>query len=294
MFFDFINSQHPNIKFTIEFENDKALSFLDVRISRTSSGAIQTTTFRKPTFTGPFTNFLGFTPNVYKKGLVNTLLHRAFMINSSPSLFRADVNKISNFLEKNSFPRILLDRLIKRFKSQNTCAQEPSKSVSNTAETRPETRYFKLPYIGSKSDLVRKKILTLAQQFCVNVNIKLVFSPLKIGSFFSTKDLFPEGLSSNVVYKFSCSGCNASYIGETTRHLNTRITEHLQRDKSSHVFKHLNNNPVCKQSCNSQCFTVIDSAPTKFQLKIKEGLHIHWEKPSLNKQLYCYNISLLV
>ena len=35
-FFDFINSQHPNIKFTFEKQNDGKLSFLDVLINNSS------------------------------------------------------------------------------------------------------------------------------------------------------------------------------------------------------------------------------------------------------------------
>ena len=49
-------------------------------------------------------------------------------------------------------------------------------------------------------------------------------------------DSVPQGLCSPVVYNFSCAGCNASYIGETTRHLCTRSREHLL---SSHVYRHL-------------------------------------------------------
>ena len=30
---------------------------------------------------------------------------------------------------------------------------------------------------------------------------------------------------------------------------------------------------------------VLDYAPTQFQVKIKEGMYIDWEKPNLNKQL---------
>ena len=33
VFFDFLNSQHPNIKFTMEKESNKMLAFLDVCIS---------------------------------------------------------------------------------------------------------------------------------------------------------------------------------------------------------------------------------------------------------------------
>ena len=35
---------------------------------------------------------------------------------------------------------------------------------------------------------------------------------------------------------------------------------------------------------NSLCFKIIDKANSKFDLKIKEALHINWRKPNLNTQ----------
>ena len=54
--------------------------------------------------------------------------------------------------------------------------------------------------------------------YCNDINIVLAFSSCKIDSCFNVKDLIPNGLSSCVVYKFSCANCHACYIGETTRH----------------------------------------------------------------------------
>ena len=48
-----------------------------------------------------------------------------------------------------------------------------------------------------------------------------------------------RSLGSCVVYKFSCAGGNSVYIGETTRHLSTRVREQLYTDKNSHIFKNL-------------------------------------------------------
>ena len=42
----------------------------------------------------------------------------------------------------------------------------------------------------------------------------------------------------------------------------------------------------------AECFEVIDYATTKFQVKIKEALHISWEQRSLDKQLYPVNLTL--
>ena len=88
-----------------------------------------------------------------------------------------------------------------------------------------------------KENLIRLLINTAKK-----ITVKLVFNPFKIGTMFTLKDSIPDALKSNVVYKFSCAGCNACYIGETTRHLATRIKEHLQTDKSPmfiSIFTHL-------------------------------------------------------
>ena len=48
----------------------------------------------------------------------------------------------------------------------------------------------------------------------------------------------------------------------------------------------------CRQSCSADCFEILDSAPTKFQLKLKEAMHINWEKPNLNQQVHHVNLTL--
>ena len=101
---------------------------------------------------------------------------------------------------------------------------------------------------------------------------------------FNVKDPVPKFLKSFVVYKFVCPGCNACYIGEKTRHLSTRIKEHLETGKKSNIFAHLVNNEACQALSTEHCFEIIDSAATPFRLTLKEAMHIIWKKPSLNKQ----------
>ena len=91
---------------------------------------------------------------------------------------------------------------------------------------------------------------------------------------------------SHVIYTFSCASCNTCYIGETHRHFLVRVHEHLNTDKNSAVYKHVNANRTCKALCNSDCFTILDKATTKYQLRIKEAIKIHDIKLELNKQLY--------
>ena len=107
----------------------------------------------------------------------------------------------------------------------------------------------------------------------------------KVGIFFSSKSRVPKYLKSFVVYYFVCANCNASYVGETMRYFVTKMHEHLNKSSSpTYIFSHLDNNIDCRQACDENCFKIIDSAATKFSLKVKEALHIQWLNPTLNKQ----------
>ena len=80
-FFDYLNSLHPNIKFTKEEENNEHdfFPFLDIKIKRCSNKFV-TQTYYKPTYTGLYTNWNSLTPRAYKINLVKCLLFRAFKI----------------------------------------------------------------------------------------------------------------------------------------------------------------------------------------------------------------------
>ena len=59
----------------------------------------------------------------------------------------------------------------------------------------------------------------------------------------------------------------------------------MKKDNKCHIFKHLHSTATtCFDSNNSLSFKVIDKANSKFDLKIKETLHINWRKPNLNAQ----------
>ena len=147
-----------------------------------------------------------------------------------------------------------------------------------------ETRYFKLPLIGRYSKVTQNKIEKLCKRFCKNAKVKPVFTSDKLRQKFWYKDSYPSVLSSKVVYKFVCASCNASYVGQTHRHLTTRIDEHFGKEKMSHIYQHLMSSADCLEACSRDCFSILDTARTKHQLRIKESLFISWLKPTLDKQ----------
>ena len=91
-------------------------------------------------------------------------------------------------------------------------------------------------------------------------------------------------MKSFLVNKFTCGSCSSSSIGETCRHFKIRIDEHIKKDNTSHIFKHLHSTATCFDSNNSLCFKIIDNANSKFHLKVKETLRINWRKRNLDAQ----------
>ena len=168
-------------------------------------------------------------------------------------------------------------------------------SETDPSKTKESIKYFKLLFIGKFSKFAENKLQKLTKKFCKEgTNIKIVFSAFKLASLFSTKDKVLYGLKSYTVYKFLCAGCNASYVGETYRNISTRTHEHLETGKSSNIYRHLLKNVQCKSICDENCFSILDSARTKYTLKLKKGVYIKWLKPSLNKQVKGILPSILV
>ena len=94
--------------------------------------------------------------------------------------------------------------------------------VSNTIKFN----CYKLPYIGPFSKTAKQKLKKICDQYCKDLSVKVIFTPFKFGDVFSVKNAIPKLLKSR---RYAC------YISETTRHLSTRIEEHFEKDKKSHI-----------------------------------------------------------
>ena len=123
----------------------------------------------------------------------------------------------------------------------------PSQTGQNASSNsgKASTHFYNLPYVGRFLKIVQTKLRQLIKRyFKADLDVTLVFSTFKLRNMFSVKDSVPPGQHSRAIYKFLCAGCNASYIGETTRHLCIRDREHLLSDKSSHVYQGCQNKPA--------------------------------------------------
>ena len=272
-FVNYMNSKHISMKFTSENENSNCFSFLDVKITRCNEG-FSTSVFRKPTFSGVFTNFDSFIFHSYKIGLLHTLLFRCFTICSSMQNFHLEIEKLRHIFKQNNYPTNIIDHCIKTFLNKIFVAK---KLVSTVPK---KELVIILPFLGNFSMNLRKRIFNSFSKTLPQCCVKVIFqSKNRLGNFFRFKDAIPLALRSHLIYKYTCSNCNVTYYGETERHLQIRAGEHLSI--SALTNKRVNNTKrsAVKDHClfynhggGFEDFSVLTYESNRFKLLIKEAL----------------------
>ena len=97
-----------NMSFSFEQEINDKLLFLDVEVSRQQEKFV-TTVYRKPTFSGVYTHFDSFLPEVYKVGMIYTLAYRCFKICSNWTKFDEELYFLKHVFLKNGYPLSFID-----------------------------------------------------------------------------------------------------------------------------------------------------------------------------------------
>ena len=85
--------------------------------------------------------------------------------------------------------------------------------------------------------------MSVVRKYYPHIDLKIVFTnKFSIGSLFKFKESLPISLCSGIIYTYKCALCNECYTGSTTRQLQCRIAEHMER--SVRTNRPLSKNPV--------------------------------------------------
>ena len=187
-FREYMSSKHQNINFTVEKKDAGLFSFLNVKICR-KNGKFVTSFYRKPTFSGVFTNYESFIPTYRKRGLLNTLLHKSFSIRCNFKTFHFEIDHSKTILIKNNYPVNFIDSCEKSFLNK---LYTPKVVFPNV----PKRNFFvKSTFIGSTSFQIWKNLQKLLSVKLTSCNLKIVFTPpVRVKSFFTFKDKLPKML----------------------------------------------------------------------------------------------------
>ena len=245
-----------------------------------------TNTYVKPTDVGLATKFDSAIAFRYKINLISCLVERAYRLNSTLSNFRNHLTYLISYFCKNNYPQKLVLETIKR---KVDTLKNPSLPVHTATK---EKIYLKVPFLSTMTNRkFSSSLRLLLSEFYPQINCNLVFfNRNSIGNLFKFKDNVPSSVRSNVVYKYSCGECSAVYVGETVRHLRTRIAEHrgisprtgnlLQNHPNSNIYRHYAETGHIITPSN---FSILSSVESHL-LKLLESIKIRKISPNLNDQ----------
>lgn len=278
-FLQYLNSRHNSIKFTIEFEQDNEIPFLDILVKRCPNNTFVTSIYRKKTFTGLYTKWDSFTPRKYKINLIRTLTYRCYRICSSASLLQSALGDLRKLLLQNGYPQGIITYNINDVLNRNR--NKPRSPVSTVPK---KDIIILLPYLGLQSNQISQRLKSCVYNFYSFVNLKIIFqNNCRIKSFFPYKDRLNRSQKSKVIYKASCWDCNDFYIGKTKRRLHDRKTEHfkalVKNDHTSAIADHVK---TTGHNIKWDHFDILASGKTDYHCKIKETLLIQELKPAFN------------
>ena len=161
--------------------------------------------------------FSSFIPLEHKFVLVYTLLHRCFCLVFDMSKFQFEIEKLKEILLSNRYSNKFIDKSTSKFMNKLYIKKPVMLTVPK------KQLYLVLPFMEKMSALVKSGLARSLHKRLPFCKFKIAF---KTSNYFCFKDVVPESLRSCQIYNFTCGNCNASYIGETFRHMKVRVSEH--------------------------------------------------------------------
>jgi len=276
------NNYHQRIKFTMEKENNRCLSFLDIML-HVKDNTIIIDWYHKKSFSGRFLSFYSHHPICHKVGTIYGLIDHAILL-SHPSFHQKNIKLCVQLLIDNGYPLKLIFNTINRrlkklfvnnFSNKQMITLPNNNIVSNSANDK---KVIVFPYIKRISEMVSsvvsKSDYTIGYR-CLN----------RLNMFVKThKDKEQTSTNNNVIYKILCKNCDASYVGQTKRQLRTRLREHrnnikLDQSKHSVISEHTKKEGHIFDWENAM---VLDHEHNYQKRLISEMIHIKEQKNGLN------------
>ena len=233
---------------------------------------LSSTWYTKPTDTGIRMNFHALDPRRYKKSAVCGMVHRIFRACSSEKHLNESITKAKVIFENNQYPLTFYDPIINSTltKLRTPVTNQPDPIAPD--DTEVNTKKFYVQYRGKVSEEFQSKLHKLKAPCNMIFTLKKIKHVLP-----SLKPNVEKSYKSGAVYEIMCPQCKLCYVGQTRRHLITRLKEHSR--PGAPVGKHL---ARCKATININDMKILASSTYESRLLILEALIIKDNKPLLN------------
>ena len=275
-FLNKLNDLVPSIKFTFEKENNQHIPFLDVLIIRFDN-ELKFKIFRKPTNNLSYVHFYSGHSEKIKYSVFSSMFLRALRI-VSPQYLDMEEKEIRSIAESLCYPVAFIEK--------SYCKAKKTFYSNVQREPTQLTNILTLPYNNELTHLVPLfKLLNINLVFNFKVNLKSILiknSPTN---------------QNNIIYKIPCKDCPKFYIGQTSKPLQFRLSQHKYCIRSgltnNALFVHLSEN---SHRINWDESTEIMHCNTSIKRNILESalIKISWsDNFNINEGLYNFDDIIL-
>ena len=260
------------MKFTVEREIDGKIPFLDMLIVHEGSD-ISSTWYNKRTDTGIILNLHSLAPKRYKRSVVSGFVYRIFNACSSWKNVDVSLKRAKRILEGNQYPPEFYEPIIRETIAK--LIQDTSKKKkSNDEAVKKPRKLIIIQYRGKCTEDYARALHKISAPCTIVMTLRKLRTVLP-----SLKPPIEKILLSGCVYQIVCPGCNACYVGQTSRHLTTRFQEHLK--PSAPVHKHVIKK--CNKVIAIEDVEILKmSSRGEIYLETLEALFMEEIKPTIN------------
>ena len=272
-----INNLHPALKFTIERETDGTIPFLDMKLIHEEQGKLSSTWYQKPTDTGLIMNYHALAPKRYKRSVVSGFVHRIHRACNTWGHFHESMERAKHVLENNQYPPEFYDPIISKALTDILTTDDASSNVQKTSATDTNQTRVTFPlYIQYRGKCTENYARALHQ---CNAPCTIIMTLRKLKTVMpSLKPPVEKNIRSGVVYKLTCPRCKSCYVGQTSRHTQTRLREHTMNEGP--VRKHLK---ACHTTLTAEDMDILASTSRgEIYLMTLEALCIRELQPGIN------------
>lgn len=271
-FLELINSQYESIKFTVEFEQNNRLPFLDLLLTR-SKHHIDINVYRKFTTTKRYITSDSYCSFNTKMASFRSMVNRMCNLPLSTENFMKELEYIKETADINGYSIQIIDNMVEKQMKKQRREGQSTMFGKNNGDIKRISFTFAPPLTNALKPVFKKHKLEMA----FANNNKLLH---KLGS---VKDNTPE-LQKSGCYRIDCDeeNCNKIYIGQTRRNISTRFKEHnahikYNRSEKSAVAAHVLEN----QHFNIKNVKLIKHIQNTASLDAWESLYIHRNKENI-------------
>ena len=214
-FLNILNNINDSIQFTLEMEIENSLNFLDLKFFK-NNNKLEVDIFRKPTTTDTVIHAKSNQSWQIKMSAFHSLIHRLLNVPLNKVNYLKELNIIKTIAQNNGYNAKLIDKLVKNKKHKNILKEFYSHNSDNN---KNDKKWFSVNYVSGISNKISNSLNKLDIN-CIAVNknnlAKYLVNNKEKGNI-NTK---------SGIYQINCNDCDAIYIGQTGRCLQTRIKEH--------------------------------------------------------------------